>query len=120
MHGLWLTRFSKSANRKLCHSRLSFCKKSGDAGSTPGILTRMQREFSETQPELMDLPNQDENALRSDLENLARLNRTFGGRKAVETLFHKLADTTRNPVLIDLASGYGDHGRNLLGLAKAR
>ena len=27
----------------------------------------MQREFSEAKPELMDLPNQDENALRSDL-----------------------------------------------------
>src|SRR5476651_48860 len=85
-----------------------------------GILARMQREFSETQPELMDLPNHDENALRSDLENLARLNRTFGGRKAVETIFHKLADKTRKLVLIDLASGYGDHGRHLIRRAKAR
>src|ERR1700677_2897668 len=80
----------------------------------------MQREFSETQPELMDLPNQDENALRNDLEHLARLNKTFGGRKAVETVFHKLADKTRSLLLIDLAAGYGDHGRNLLGLSKAR
>jgi len=80
----------------------------------------MQREFSESQPELMDLPNQDEDALRSDLENLARLNRTFGGRKAVETIFRKLADTTRNLVLVDLASGYGDHGRNLIRHARAR
>jgi len=63
--------------------------------------------------------NQDENALRSDLEHLARLNRTFGGRKAVETVFHKLADKTRSLLLIDLAAGYGDHGRNLLGLANA-
>jgi ubiquinone/menaquinone biosynthesis C-methylase UbiE len=85
-----------------------------------GILARMQREFSETDPELMDLPNQDENALRSDLEHLARLNRTFGGRKAVETIFHKLADKTRKLVLIDLASGYGDHGRHLIGLAQSR
>ena len=43
----------------------------------------MQREFSEAQPELMDLPNQDENALRSDLESLSRINQTFGGKKAV-------------------------------------
>jgi len=85
-----------------------------------GILARMQREFSETNPELMDLPNQDENALRNDLKHLARLNRTFGGRKAVETVFHKLADRSRSLLLIDLASGYSDHGRNLLGLAKAR
>jgi ubiquinone/menaquinone biosynthesis C-methylase UbiE len=79
----------------------------------------MQREFSENQPELMDLPNQDENALRNDLQHLARLNRTFGGKKAVETVFHKLADTSRSLLLIDLASGYGDHGRNLLRHAEA-
>jgi ubiquinone/menaquinone biosynthesis C-methylase UbiE len=95
-------------------------QKNGDARATSGILARMEREFSEAQPELMDLPNQDENALRSDLENLARLNRTFGGRKAVETVFHRLADTTRKLLLIDLASGYGDHGRNLILRARAR
>lgn len=80
----------------------------------------MQREFSESQPELMDLPDQDEAALRNDLEHLARLNRTFGGRKAVETMFHKLADRTRKLLLIDLASGYSDHGRNLIRLSKER
>src|ERR1700722_10666652 len=80
----------------------------------------MQREFSESQPELMDMPNLDENALRSDLQHLARLNRTFGGKKAVETVFHKLADKSRSLLLIDLAAGYGDHGRNLIGISKAR
>jgi ubiquinone/menaquinone biosynthesis C-methylase UbiE len=80
----------------------------------------MQREFSESRPELMDLPNQDEGALRSDLEHLERLNRTFGGQKAVELVFHRLADKTRRLLLIDLASGYSDHGRNLLGRAEAR
>jgi ubiquinone/menaquinone biosynthesis C-methylase UbiE len=79
----------------------------------------MQREFSEANPELMDLPNLDEDALRSDLQHLERLNRTFGGRKAVETIFHKLADKTRQLVLVDLAAGYGDHGRNLIKRAKA-
>lgn len=80
----------------------------------------MKREFSESQPELMDLPDQDENALRSDLENIGRLNRTFGGIKAVETVFNKLADKTKKLVLVDLAAGYGDHGRNLIQRAKAR
>jgi len=79
----------------------------------------MQREYSEAEPELMDLPNLDENALRSDLQHLARLNRTFGGRKAVETVFHALAEKGRKLLLLDLASGYGDHGRNLLQHAKA-
>jgi len=84
------------------------------------MLARMQREFSESQPELMDLPQLDAEALRSDLENLGRINRTFGGTKAVETVFQNLADKTRRLLLIDLASGYGDHGRNLLGLAAKR
>ena len=80
----------------------------------------MQREFSESQPELMDLPNLDTDALRNDLEHLGRINRTFGGTKAVETVFHKLADKTRRLLLIDLAAGYGDHGRNLLGHALSK
>lgn len=78
----------------------------------------MQREFSEEMPEMMDMPNVDQEALRVDLQHLARLNRTFGGKKAVETVFHKLADKSRSLLLIDLASGYSDHGRNLLGIAK--
>ncbi|MEI9998344.1 MAG: methyltransferase domain-containing protein [Verrucomicrobiota bacterium] len=80
----------------------------------------MQRDYSDAQPELMDLPNLDEKALRSDLLNIARLNRTFGGRKAVETVFHKLAGAARKLVLVDLAAGYGDHGRNLIARARAR
>ena len=67
----------------------------------------------------MDLPNQDESALRSDLENIARLNKTFGGKKAVEKIFHRLAEGIDRLVLIDLACGYGDHGRNLIRLAHA-
>jgi len=80
----------------------------------------MQREFSDARPELMDLPDQDEKALRSDLENIERLNRNFGGRKAVETIFRKLADPDRNLLLIDLASGYSDHGRNLIQISQTR
>lgn len=66
----------------------------------------------------MDLPNQDEAALRSDLENIARLNKTFGGKRAVERVFHELADDIERPVLVDLACGYGDHGRNLIRLGR--
>ncbi len=79
----------------------------------------MQREFSESEPELMDLPDVDESTLRVDLQHLASLNRTFGGRKAVETVFHKLADKARKLLLFDLCCGYGDHGRNLIEQAKA-
>jgi len=67
----------------------------------------------------MDLPNQDETVLRNDLENIARLNKTFGGRKAVEKIFHKLAHGIDRLILVDLACGYGDHGRNLIRHANA-
>jgi ubiquinone/menaquinone biosynthesis C-methylase UbiE len=39
----------------------------------------------------MDLPHQDAEALRKDLEHLAGLNRTFGARRAVAALNHHLA-----------------------------
>ncbi|HUB66152.1 MAG TPA: methyltransferase domain-containing protein [Candidatus Methylacidiphilales bacterium] len=68
----------------------------------------------------MDLPQQDEKALRSDLENIARLNGAFGGRRAVEKIFHQLAGSISRLVLVDLAAGYGDHGRNLIAKARAR
>ena len=80
----------------------------------------MQREFSEDHPELMDLPGQDEHALREDLKSLAWINRTFGGRRAVERVFRRLANGSRRLVLVDLCAGYGDHGRNLLDVAKER
>jgi ubiquinone/menaquinone biosynthesis C-methylase UbiE len=66
----------------------------------------------------MDLPDQDEKALRSDLENIAGLNRTFGGTQAVEKVFRELAGDERHLTLIDLAAGYGDHGRNLIARAR--
>jgi ubiquinone/menaquinone biosynthesis C-methylase UbiE len=78
----------------------------------------MRREFSEDNPEIMDLPGQDENELRTDLENLGRLNRTFGGRSAVQKMFHFLAGQARRVLLVDLASGYGDQGRNLIAHAR--
>ena len=68
----------------------------------------------------MDLPGQDEAELRLDLENLARLNRTFGARVAVEKMFHQLIDKTQKVLVADLASGYGDHGRNLIERGRER
>jgi ubiquinone/menaquinone biosynthesis C-methylase UbiE len=80
----------------------------------------VQREFSELEPELMDLPHQDKDALQKDLEHLAGLNRTFGARRTVSLLFHQLAAQLRRVVVVDLASGYGDHGRNLIAQGGAR
>lgn len=68
----------------------------------------------------MDLPHQDKDALQKDLEHLAGLNKTFGARRAVGALFHQLTAQLRRVVLVDLASGYSDHGRNLIAKGKAR
>ena len=83
-----------------------------------GILAGVRREFSESQPEMMDLPQPDTEALRQDLQNIAGLNRMFGARRAVASLFRGLARRLRRVVLVDLAAGYGDHGRNLLSRAR--
>lgn len=80
----------------------------------------MRREFSEDNPEIMDVPGQDENELRTDLENLARLNRTFGGRSAIRKMFRFLSGKARKILLVDLASGYGDQGRNLIAHCRER
>ena len=80
----------------------------------------MQREYSADEPEIMDMPGQDEADLRVDLQNLERLNRTFGGRAAVEKMFRLLVDKTRKILLVDLAAGYGDQGRNLIARARHR
>jgi ubiquinone/menaquinone biosynthesis C-methylase UbiE len=85
-----------------------------------GILAAMRREFSEDNPEIMDVPGQDENELRIDLENLARLNRTFGGRSSIQRMFRYLAGKSRKVLLVDLASGYGDQGRNLIAHGRER
>ena len=83
-----------------------------------GILARMQREFSETNPELMDLPNQDEDALRSDLEHLAALESHLRRQRSRGDDLPPAGRQDRSRVLlVDLASGYGDHGRNLIARA---
>jgi ubiquinone/menaquinone biosynthesis C-methylase UbiE len=95
-------------------------QKKSDAFAGMGILAAMRREFSEDNPEIMDVPGQDEHELRLDLENLARLNRTFGGRGAVQKMFRHLAGRARQVLLVDLASGYGDQGRNLIAHGRGR
>lgn len=112
------------ADSKKCNPISTFCflfaKKSGDAFPDRGILAPVLRQFSESEPELMDLPDPEEKALRSNLENIARLNRRFGGTRAVEKVFALLAGKVRKLLLIDLAAGYGDHGRNLIRRAASQ
>jgi ubiquinone/menaquinone biosynthesis C-methylase UbiE len=79
----------------------------------------VRRDFSASEIELMDTPGLDREVLRRDLENIARLNRTFGARRIVARLFRRLAGSRKRVTLVDLASGYGDHARNLIGHSRA-
>jgi ubiquinone/menaquinone biosynthesis C-methylase UbiE len=97
-----------------------FRQKKSDLTAGMGILATVHREFSDDKPEIMDLPGQDEGELRLDLQNLARLNRTFGGRSAVQRMFQFLAGARKRLLLVDLASGYGDQGRNLIAHARGQ
>jgi ubiquinone/menaquinone biosynthesis C-methylase UbiE len=80
----------------------------------------VRRDYSDSVIELMDLPGQEESVLRCDLENIARLNGTFGARRIVARLFQRLAGDARRVTLVDVAAGYGDHARHLLDRARAR
>src|ERR1700722_12207723 len=68
----------------------------------------------------MDLPCVDLNELGKDLRNLEIINRCFGGTKAVLKMLSRLADELQSFRLIDLATGYGDHPRNIMQWARAR
>jgi ubiquinone/menaquinone biosynthesis C-methylase UbiE len=111
MHAIGANAVSKKCKPKYAGF---FPQKKSDALAGMGILATMQRKFSADEPEIMDLPGQDEEELRADLQNLAQLNRTFGGRVAVEKMFRHLAHGKKKVLLADLASGYGDQGRNLI------
>src|SRR5262245_21051822 len=77
----------------------------------------MKRVFHEAELEWMDRPNPDPAALAEDLRNLEKINRWFGGTAAVKRLGRKLG---KEAVLVDLATGYGDHPRALAQEARAR
>lgn len=78
----------------------------------------MQREFSEDQPEIMDLPSLDQMELREDLENLELLNKHFGGTKVVLNLLDRVAKNLHTFRLVDFCTGYGDHPRNMAKWAR--
>lgn len=78
----------------------------------------MQRDFSPNKPELMDLPSPDGKLLREDLKNLERLNRHFGGTRAVLNLLNKIARNLPSFCLIDFCTGYGDLPRNMARWAR--
>ncbi len=82
----------------------------------------VKRDFSPSQPELMDVPGQNPQELQEDLRNLATLNRNFGALAVTEKVFATLSPSgdSKERVLVDLCSGYGDHDRRMLELAQSQ
>jgi ubiquinone/menaquinone biosynthesis C-methylase UbiE len=80
----------------------------------------MKRLFDEAQPEWMDQPNPDPAALELDLHNLEKINRWFGGRRAVRRLWERVGARRSSFSLIDLATGFGDHPRALVQAARRK
>lgn len=74
----------------------------------------MRRDFDPDELELMDLPNPDPKDLEDDLTNLGIINRWFGGTKAMLAALRRLVGEAETFTVIDLATGYGDHPRNMV------
>ncbi len=72
----------------------------------------MKRAYDSNHPEWMDLP-QEKSVLQEDLKNLETINRWFGGREAYLTLIQRFLKKERVTRILDLATGAGDHPRNV-------
>jgi ubiquinone/menaquinone biosynthesis C-methylase UbiE len=70
-----------------------------------------ERQFDERKPEMVDMPHADPLLLKGELRNLRRINRFFGGLRAVRGALVPMVAAT-NPEgtieLLDLATGSGD------------
>jgi len=72
---------------------------------------RVERDFSDSEIELMDAPGQDPEALRRDLEEYRAAKPDFRRASDRGAAFQRLAGARKRVTLVDLASGYGDHAR---------
>jgi len=66
----------------------------------------------------MDLPNPDPKDLEDDLTNLGIINRWFGGTKNMLASLQRLVGDEETFTVVDLATGYGDHPRNMVKWAR--
>ena len=73
----------------------------------------MERDFSDSHPELMDRDDTPPEALREQLRRLEQINRWFGGHAAVRAVTRRLFFGKRRLRIADLATGFGDHPRRL-------
>ncbi|MEM1058050.1 MAG: methyltransferase domain-containing protein [Verrucomicrobiota bacterium] len=80
----------------------------------------MRRDFDPDELELMDLPNPDPKDLEDDLTNLGIINRWFGGTKNMLAALGRLVAGAETFTVVDLATGYGDHPRNMVKWARGQ
>lgn len=76
----------------------------------------MRRVFT-ADKEWMDLPFPSEAELQSDLRNLEKINCYFGGGAAVLRLLQQCRPS-KQALIIDLATGFGDHPRRMTKWAR--
>src|ERR1700681_3988445 len=69
---------------------------------------------------MMDRPQSISTDLRSDLENLRRLNRYFGSYALVDYFLKKWCNPGEQIVLIDLCTGFGDIPRFIVDWCRTR
>ena len=76
----------------------------------------MKRDFDPARPERMDVPGEDPELMREDLNNLRRINRWFGGWHVADRLFEALfrQSVRGRRVLLDVCTGSADLPRRAL------
>ncbi len=80
----------------------------------------MKRDFSADHPELMDRPDISPAALQEQLRRLEQINRWFGGRAAVRAIAARFFRDLPRLRLVDLATGFADHPREIFAWISAQ
>ena len=78
----------------------------------------MKRQFDPAEPELMDLPQPVTAELETDLRNIRRLNRFFGGHSLVSRFLRDWIRPRQTLHVLDLATGSGDIPRLIVDYAR--
>jgi len=94
-------------------------QKSSESSNKKDYLYPMHRQFDPADPELMDRPQPVSDELARDLENLRRLNAWFGSHRLIRAFLRCWLQPGGNYRILDLATGFGDIPRMIVGWAQA-
>jgi len=79
---------------------------------------RMRRVYDEAKPELLDTRQPVNRKLEASLESLRVLNKYFGAYSLVRHFMRQWLETGRTYRILDLATGFGDIPRMIVGWAR--